>query len=55
MGIAVINLILFFGFEHGEKMKDESEYVSKISNTVINLIGISALIIGIGKKYSFKK
>ena len=49
MAIAVINLILFFGFEHGEKMKDEAEYVSKVSNTVINLIGICALIIGIGK------
>ena len=42
----MINLILFFGFEHGEKMKDEAEYVSKVSNTVINLIGICALIIG---------
>ena len=50
----MINLILFFGFEHGEKMKDEAEYVSKVSNTVINLIGIIALIIGIGKKMPLK-
>ena len=50
----MINLILFFGFEHGEKMKDEAEYVSKVSNTVINLIGICALIIGIGKNMPLK-
>ena len=50
----MINLILFFGFEHGEKMKDEAEYVSKVSNTVINLIGIIALIIGIGKYMPLK-
>lgn len=30
-------------------MRDEAEYVSKISNTIINLVGIIALIIGIAE------
>lgn len=30
-------------------MKDEAEYVSKISNTIINIVGILALIIGIAE------
>ena len=30
-------------------MRDEAEYVSKISNTIINIVGIIALIIGIAE------
>ena len=32
-----------------ETMRDEAEYVSKISNTIINMVGIIALIIGIAE------
>jgi len=49
MGAAIINLVLFFGFDGRETMRDEAEYVSKISNTIINLVGIIALIIGIAE------
>ena len=68
MGAAIINLVLFFGFDGKifrsskntwnnsnfsfsgrETMRDEAEYVSKISNTIINLVGIIALIIGIAE------
>ena len=45
LGIASVNLCLFFALE-GE---DEAEYVSKISNTIINIFGIFALLIGISE------
>ena len=49
MTIAVINLVLFFGFDTKDTMEDEAEYISKISNTAINLIGIFALLFGIAE------
>jgi hypothetical protein len=49
MACAVINLFLFFGLDGHEQTLGHAEYVSKISNTVINLIGIGALIIGIAE------
>ena len=45
--LAVINLILFFGLDG--QMKDEAEYISKIANTIINFVGIFALIYGIAE------
>ena len=45
--IGVINLILFFGIAtHDES---QAELISKSSNTVINIVGIVALVIGIAE------
>ena len=38
--VAVINLVLFFDLEGKDTHKDYAEYLSKASNTAINLVGI---------------
>ena len=39
--IAIINLVLFFDLEGKDTHKDYAEYLSKASNTAINLVGIT--------------
>ena len=38
--VAIINLVLFFDLEGKDTQKDYAEYLSKASNTAINLVGI---------------
>jgi len=49
--VAIINLVLFFDLEgkNSDTHKDYAEYLSKASNTAINLVGILALIVGIAE------
>jgi len=47
LAAAVVNLSLFFGLDGHEHSKDEAELLSKISNTVMNAVGIVACLIGI--------
>merc|ERR1712223_274786 len=47
--VAIINLVIFFDLEGKNTHKDYAEYLSKASNTGINLVGILALIIGIAE------
>merc|ERR1719189_1193720 len=44
--VAIINLVLFFDLEGKDTQTDYAEYLSKASNTAINLVGILALVIG---------
>lgn len=47
--VASCNLVLFFNLEGRDTHEDNAEYLSKASNTAINLIGIIALFIGIAE------
>lgn len=47
--IALVNLTLFFGLDVHEHTEDAAEKLSKISNTIINLLGIVGLVIGIAE------
>ena len=38
--VAIINLVIFFDLEGKNTHKDYAEYLSKASNTGINLVGI---------------
>ena len=38
--VAIINLAIFFNLEGKDTHKDYAEYLSKASNTAINLVGI---------------
>jgi len=49
LAAAVVNLSLFFGLDGHEHSKDEAELLSKISNTVMNTVGVAACLIGIAR------
>jgi len=44
---AIVNLSTFFGLDGHEHSKDEAELLSKISNSVMNTIGVIACLVGI--------
>eukprot|EP00095_Tigriopus_kingsejongensis_P008824 maker-scaffold280_size224562-snap-gene-0.12 protein:Tk08824 transcript:maker-scaffold280_size224562-snap-gene-0.12-mRNA-1 annotation:"conserved hypothetical protein" len=45
--LAILNLALFFGLDGHDANEDEAEYFTKITNTIINFLGIVALVIGV--------
>ena len=49
MLVAITNLTLFFNLEGRDTHEAQAEYLSKASNTAINLVGIIALVIGIAE------
>ena len=49
LAAAVVNLSLFFRLDGHEHSKDEAELLSKISNTVMNTVGVVACFIGIAR------
>jgi len=44
---AIVNLSTFFGLDGHEHSKDHAELLSKISNTVMNTVGVIACLVGI--------
>jgi len=45
--VAIVNLAIFYGLTQHSHTKDEAELVSKLSNTIINSVGIIACLLGL--------